>query len=64
MTEDEYIKIAETAPTKPLDVCKGCQHLYCEAEESCEHEDDSKDFFCEQVADYVEGVRQNETNYI
>lgn len=64
MDEDEYGKIAETAKDiKPFGACEGCtrpdcgSYRYSEtnyADDDCELADEAKDYFCEQVADYVE----------
>lgn len=66
MEENEYKKIAETATAiKPLDACEGCRRTDCGSyryseedyeNEDCEHEDEARDFACEQIADFVETV--------
>jgi hypothetical protein len=64
MEESEYAKIAENATgIKKLGVCEGCTRPDCEvyrygddnfADEACEHNDEAKDFYCEQIAAFVE----------
>lgn len=63
MEETEYIKIAETATgIKELDACRGCDRPDCGvykygdddfADEDCEHSDEARDYYCEQIADCV-----------
>lgn len=64
MDESEYARIAETATDiKPFDACKDCERPDCGAyrhndddfaDEPCEHGDDERDYYCEQIAAYVE----------
>lgn len=66
MEESEYIKIAETAPeTKEFASCEGCKRPDCEAyryseyeyaDKDCEYNDEAKDYYCEQIAGYVENT--------
>lgn len=69
-TEEEiYRKIAENAAgTKILDACMGCTRPDCKAyrysekdyaDEDCEHDDESTDYKCLQIANYVQSVLQN-----
>jgi hypothetical protein len=61
--EEEYEETARDAPgIEPYEDCKGCTRPDCGpyrydetdyADESCEHEDEARDFRCEQTADYV-----------
>lgn len=63
INEDDYIRIAETSQKlKEYASCTGCTRPDCDAyrysetdfeNEACEYNDDSIDFKCEQVADYV-----------
>lgn len=64
MEESEYGKIAETATDiKKFDACEGCDRPDCEAyrysddnfaDEACEHNDEARDYYCEQIAAFVE----------
>lgn len=66
MEESEYQKIAEKATNiKPLAVCTDCDRPDCGvyrysdddfADEPCEYDDASRDYYCEQIADYVNKV--------
>jgi len=59
---DYYSIAAKTPEIKELEICKGCKRPDCDiyryseidyADEPCEHMDENRDNFCEQVADYV-----------
>jgi len=64
--EYAYERIAENATDiKKLDVCAGCVRGDCEpyrysetdyADEACEFNDEARDNYCKQVADYVAGI--------
>ena len=66
MEESEYIKIAETATDiKESESCEGCKRPDCEAyrysdneyaDEDYEYNDDARDYYCKQIADYVENA--------
>lgn len=63
MSESEYQGIAMTATgIKKLDACHECNRSECGlyrysdddfANEACEHADEAQDYYCEQIADYV-----------
>ena len=58
-----YSNIAEMAiDIKKLDVCKGCERPDCGAyryskvdfeDEDCEFNDEARNYYCEQIADFV-----------
>lgn len=64
--EEVYRILAESASdTKALDECEGCERPDCGAyrysdddfeDEPCEYEDQSRGYYCNQVADYVYGL--------
>jgi hypothetical protein len=64
--EKEYKKIADSATgIKPLDACVGCYRPDCGiyrysatdfAGEDCEHNDDARDYYCEQIAGFVKSA--------
>ena len=61
IAEATYTKIAYSAPaTKNLEECEGCERIDCTVygslNEECEYYDEHRDYFCEQIADYVESV--------
>lgn len=66
MDESDYKKIAESAVNiKSLDVCDGCKRQECgthtspegSADEDCEHADEARDYYCEQIAAFVERTK-------
>ena len=67
--EDVYAKIADKATgLRALEVCAGCVRGDCDvyrcsasdfADEPCEYFDESKDYFCKQIAGYVQSVLEN-----
>ena len=64
--EEKYAEIAVNKPWEnPFAACMGCERPDCGqysygdtdyADESCENEDESRDYYCNQVADYVEEI--------
>jgi hypothetical protein len=64
MEESDYKRIAETATDiKPFKACKGCERPDCGvyrysddnfANEPCEHDEESRNYYCEQIANHVE----------
>lgn len=66
MEESDYKRIAETAADiKSLDICDGCKRQDCgpyasptdPADEDCEHADEARDYYCGQIAAFVEKMK-------
>lgn len=72
--ESEYAQIAETATDiKPFEACVNCDRPDCGvyrysdndfADETCEWDDESRDYYCEQIAAYVEKALGGERDEI